>query len=125
MADNDQDITEADVNKAVARAFGRQPAGPSEFDRVVEESRVQRAEDQSVAPWRAGVWLDEREALINAEEHLAELYSTRRGQSMEAARRTVEASLREAWFSPGGLGLSLDPPMSVVFGAGRDARMSF
>lgn len=96
---------EAEVEVAVARAFGRDPE-PGALEAATRARATQEA--GSAAPWREACPWDKREALRGAEERLARLYSTRRGESLEAARRTATAALREAWDQPSGLGLTSD-----------------
>lgn len=116
-------MTEADFDSAVARAFGRGPdsstmtVGEAAFDIAVAEAfgrapskaaqgvrdrvaAVQEAESRT-APWRAAAHWSQRESLIEAEEKLASLTSSRRGQTIESARAYVETLLRDAWAKSG------------------------
>ena len=53
--------------------------------------------DTSATPWRAEAPEAFRGMLAEAEEELAQLWSTRRGNTMEASRLAVERIFREAW----------------------------
>jgi hypothetical protein len=109
------DITEADVEQAVAEAFGRThtPRLKSVTQTVRESLQREADADASATPWRDACPWRNRELLAEREAHLAHLYSSRRGQTPEMARRTVESSLREAWFNPGGFGLDHDRMVAV------------
>lgn len=116
------EITEAELDASIARAFGRgdaTPMSPSDAAYEIDAARtfgrkptaraleaakhaeaVQEAE-RDLAPWRAAVRWDKREELLSVEGTLAELVSSRRGQTAEAARAHVATLLREAWAKGG------------------------
>ncbi len=91
--------SEAALNIAVARAFNREPDAPS----VETQQRVSAAQEtlRPHAPWRAVVRWDLYDTLAEAEEHLAELWSSRRGNTREHSRECVAGLLREAWAKGG------------------------
>ena len=117
-----REVTEADVDTAVARAFGRgdaTPMAPADAAmemalarafvrkpnaRAVEAAKrstaVQEAE-RDLAPWREAFGWERREDLLGVEETLAELMSSRQGRTMDAARSNVATQLREAWVKGG------------------------
>jgi len=121
MADNPQGITEADVDDAVARAFGRTPERMSLDEAVIEivqarafgrdpdlraveakrEVEIAQEAVADLAPWRAAVHWDQYGELCDLEERLAQLTSSRRGQTIEAAREYTMTQLREAWVKGG------------------------
>ena len=110
------EVSEADMDRAVARAFGREYVEPPRtvHESVIDQLQAEAAAAADHAPWRDECPWGKRDALRGAEEHLADLYSTRRGESLESARRTATAALREAWEHPTGLGLSRDRFDAVV-----------
>lgn len=83
----DQEVSESDVDAAIARAFGRPPT--SRPPTVAETVREQLAAE--ACPWRTVT------GLLEVEERLAVLRSSRRGESLAAAKRAVESSLRDVW----------------------------
>lgn len=114
-------ITDPDAQRAVDEALGLRPArmttGEAAFELAVAETfrrdpdpraveaqgRVKAAQEAvaDLAPWRAAVRWDQYDDLAALEERFARLASSRRGQSIEAARGHVAAQLREAWAKGG------------------------
>ena len=90
---------EAAQEFAHATMFDREPDARAVA--VRERVETQQEAFRLAAPWRAEVPWYEYDALVEAEERLAELWSTRRGQTLERARHLVIQLLREAWASPG------------------------
>lgn len=98
-SDTPMTTTEAAQDAALAAAFGRDP-DPRALEARRHVQAAQEAE-RTVYPWRSAVRWDQRDEVLQAEEQLAQLASSRRGQSKAAAREYVSGLLREAWAKGG------------------------
>lgn len=79
-----------------------EPAGditPHQFEERLTGRRQGGA--PSATPWREDTPENLREMFADAEEELAELWSSRRGNSIEFAREAVGRLLRDAWMTGG------------------------
>ena len=92
-------LQEAQEDLLGARIFGR-PARP-EAVAIVEANERTTTRDEATqsddTPWRTAMPAPYQEAFLSREQELVSLVSSRRGQTMEAARQYVEGTLREAW----------------------------
>lgn len=92
-------LQEAKEDLLGARVFGRVPR--PEAAAIVEANERTTARDEATqsddTPWRTAVTPRYQEAFLSREQELVSLVSSRRGQTMEAARQYVEGTLREAW----------------------------
>lgn len=98
--------SQAQEELALARAFGREPH-PEAQEFAAQEMREQarRAVGEGTSapiggPWYEATTWGERTELQAAEAQFVSLVSSRRGQTTDAAREYVERTLREAWHRP-------------------------
>lgn len=116
------DLTDAELDEALAVLSGRKPRAMTSEDawfelaaaekarrapdaRAVEtRERVRVAQDavKDVAPWRAAAPWEQYDELIASEARLADLISTRRGVTVDVANEMATQRLREAWAKGGG-----------------------
>lgn len=115
------DISEAELDRQIGEITGRVPKrmsadeaafelGLAEAARRAPDPRAvearQRVRDlqeaeRDLRPWRAAVGWENRGRVAGVEETLAEVVSSRRGQTIDAAREYVNSRLREAWVKGG------------------------
>lgn len=104
------------TDRAIAEAFGRTYEAPAlnVQEQVRRDLEQQAVRETASTPWRDACRVSAREDLARVEEEFAGLVSTRRGQTIEAARRYVQQTLREAWHNPTtGFGTTHDRLVSV------------